>query len=94
MKIRYNRDVELPPFRRPYQPPQNQPPLNLEETLKFDEIYSIFKALTFGPLTTHDDSRDSSQGDTDSTPLDEKQDQHLNTINCFSELKMVEEDES
>ena len=38
-----NRGFARPPFRRPY---QNQYPLNPNETLTSEEIYSIFKALT------------------------------------------------
>ena len=52
-----NRGLARPPLRRPYQPPQNQPPPNPRETLTSDEIYSIFKALTSMPQTIHDDTR-------------------------------------
>ena len=47
-----NRGQEKPPPRRPYQPSLNQPPPNPKETLTFDEIYSIFKALTSTPQTS------------------------------------------
>ena len=53
-----NRGMARSPFRRHYQPPQNQPP-NPEEMLASDEIYSSFKALA-SRTQTHDDSRDDS----------------------------------
>ena len=52
-----NRGLPRPPLRRPYHPPQNQPPPSPEETLTSNEIYSIFKALTSTPKTIHDDTR-------------------------------------
>ena len=73
-----NRGLERPSFRRPYQPPPNN-----DETLNYDEIYSIIKALTTGSQTFHDNTRDSSEEAKDSLPPDEEHDQHLNTINYF-----------
>ena len=61
--------------------------------MKSEYIYSIFKALNSVPQTIHDDSRDSSSGDTYSTPPDEEHDQHMNTIIYFSELPIEEEEE-
>ena len=52
----------------------------------------MLKDLTYGPQETPDDSRDSSHGITYFVPLDQEQDQHWNTINCFSELPTEEED--
>ena len=53
-----NRGMARTPFRRPYQPPKKQPP-NPEETLTSDDIYSIFKALNFGPQNHHDNKDNS-----------------------------------
>ena len=58
-----NRGLE----RTPYQPPPNH-----EETLNFEEIYYVFKALTTGSQTVPDDIRDSSEEAKYSLPLDEE----------------------
>ena len=88
-----NRGLARPPFRRPYQPPQNQPPTNPVETLTSDEIYSILKALTTRSQTVSNDIRDSFEEAKDSLPPDEEHDQHLNTINFFLEFPMAEEED-
>ena len=81
-----------PPFRRPYQLSQYQTPPNNDGTLNFEEIYSIFKALTTGSQTIHDDTRDNSKEAEVSEPPSEEQDQHINIISFFYELAMFEEE--
>ena len=85
-----NRGQERPPLRIPYHPPLNQPPPNPGETINSDEIYYIFKSLNYMPQTMHDDTR---QEATETMPPTEEQDPCINTVNCFSELSMVEEEE-
>ena len=75
-----NRGQEMPPLIRAYQHPLNQPPPNLEETLTFDEIYSIFKASISTPQTVHNYTI---QEATETMPPTNEHDPYVNTINCF-----------
>ena len=84
-----NRGLARPSFRRPY---QNQPPPNPNDTLTSEEIYLIFKALNTISQIVLDDTRDNHEEAKDFEPPHEEQDQHLNTINCFSQLPMTKEE--
>ena len=55
-----NRGFNMPPFRRPNQPPQNPPPPNPNEGFTSKEIFSILKALAAGTPDTLETSEDQS----------------------------------
>ena len=85
-----NRGQVRPPPRIPYQPHLNKPPLNPEETITSDEIYSIFKSLTSTSPNVQNNVR---QEIVETMPPNDEHDPIVNTINCFSELHMVEEEQ-
>ena len=85
-----NRVQVMPPLSRPYQPPLNEPPPNPGETLTSNDIYSIFKSITSTSPNLQNNVR---QEIVETMPPNDEHNPFVNTINCFSELDMVEEEQ-